>query len=303
MTIIQWFIVWMGLLIGFCVCIDKYCKRENSRQEAEELANRRQGTYLEAATRLLAASPEEQRRVAEQDANLEAGRLRAAPSEQGRQRGAAERAAELEAGRLRDARIAEERRRRAADQQRKQAAQAEQLLRRRILEQQKRDRKEAAIHALELSVDLFIRTRKRFDSRSPLEYACGISSVLQDGDVQENLVSVDLEFGREVSLIEILCDLPRFLFFNNYELIGLAYLTPYQGNQRMFGHFKCGHCYRPWKSAFSWEDTWQKCQSCDSESYPYQQDNLLRSENPNDPLKEHDSTRCGKCIRLHRRCF
>jgi hypothetical protein len=266
-TLLEW-LLWSGALLGFGAYVYGYRQRENSRPEAE-------------------AAP------------VEVVRLRA---EEERQRWAAGRAADVEVRRLREARLEEERRRRAAEEQRERAAQAEQW-RRRILEQQQRDRRDAVIRALELSVDLFIRTRNRFDSRNPLQYTCGVASVAQDRGVQAKLESVWLEIGRNFTLTEFLRNLPRFIFFHNYEMIGLAYLTPYQGTLRMFGHFKCGNCSRPWKSAFSWENTWQKCQSCNSESYPYQQEKLLQSDNPNDSRKEHDSTRCGKCIRLGRRCF
>lgn len=48
-------------------------------------------------------------------------------------------------------------------------------------------------------------------------------------------------------------------------------LTPYQGQKRCFGEFKCKKCKNTWKSGFSWADTSQKCLKCKTDVYPHRQ--------------------------------
>lgn len=48
-------------------------------------------------------------------------------------------------------------------------------------------------------------------------------------------------------------------------------LTPYQGNKRCFGQFRCDECNRSWFSANSWANTAQMCQLCDIRVYPFKQ--------------------------------
>jgi hypothetical protein len=41
-------------------------------------------------------------------------------------------------------------------------------------------------------------------------------------------------------------------------------LTPYQGDKRVFGFYKCPDCSRKWQSAYSWADCAQDCKTCDT---------------------------------------
>ncbi|TNV77340.1 hypothetical protein FGO68_gene13432 [Halteria grandinella] len=80
-------------------------------------------------------------------------------------------------------------------------------------------------------------------------------------------------------------------------------LTPYQGNKRVFGFFKC-KCGKTWQSGNSWANTYQECKSCTKQVYPYEQRPL---EVPNlddkvDKNKPHLQELCGKCQALGRLC-
>ncbi|XP_065182384.1 zinc finger CCHC domain-containing protein 24-like [Sycon ciliatum] len=76
-------------------------------------------------------------------------------------------------------------------------------------------------------------------------------------------------------------------------------LTPYQGKRRTWGEFRCS-CGKRWSSGNSWRDTWQRCQSCAEEVYPYEQRPLEPSTDPDRGV--HDQRNCGKCIRMGRCC-
>lgn len=48
-------------------------------------------------------------------------------------------------------------------------------------------------------------------------------------------------------------------------------LTPYQGEERFFGYFRCRKCSRIWMSGNSWANCGQDCQRCMVLVYPYRQ--------------------------------
>ncbi|KAK2726370.1 hypothetical protein QYM36_000718, partial [Artemia franciscana] len=84
-------------------------------------------------------------------------------------------------------------------------------------------------------------------------------------------------------------------------------ITPYQGKKRCFGAYKCSYCTNQyWESCFSYANTWQKCNVCKSEVYPYRQEPL---DNPKslgkdiDKRKKHPQHLCGKCQELGYPCF
>ena len=79
-------------------------------------------------------------------------------------------------------------------------------------------------------------------------------------------------------------------------------LTPYQGDRRCYGYFRCS-CNKKWESGNSWKDTYQKCKRCKSNVYPHRQKPLEKSEKSNiDTTKEHPQHLCGKCQRLGYYC-
>ena len=48
-------------------------------------------------------------------------------------------------------------------------------------------------------------------------------------------------------------------------------LTPYQGQKRCFGEFKCPKCKRKWMSGNSWSNIGQECVKCRINVYPFKQ--------------------------------
>lgn len=53
-------------------------------------------------------------------------------------------------------------------------------------------------------------------------------------------------------------------------------LTPYQGQKRCFGEFKCHKCKRKWMSGNSWANTSQQCIKCKLPIFPFKQRPLDR---------------------------
>ncbi|CAG0905844.1 unnamed protein product, partial [Cyprideis torosa] len=76
-------------------------------------------------------------------------------------------------------------------------------------------------------------------------------------------------------------------------------VTPYQGNMRCFGAYKCKPCDRQWYSGSSWANTAQRCNSCSNWVYPHAQWKLEKDpERRKANRKPHPRELCGKCIEL-----
>jgi len=137
-------------------------------------------------------------------------------------------------------------------------------------------------------VDLFIRTRRRFNTSHPLEYSCMLNTI-------------ESEFDADVcSLLKLHGD--RFCFSADGKSIKVRHLTPFQGahTQRVFGEFRCSKCGRRWESAGSWKNKWQACQSCEERVYPYSQRELehrIADADADGELvrRPHDMARCERC--------
>lgn len=86
--------------------------------------------------------------------------------------------------------------------------------------------------------------------------------------------------------------------------INVTNQTPYQGNRRCFGEYRCPQCNRLWMSANSWANTGQQCQSCNIVVYPHTQRRLEKPEglDVGDPQKRHPQHLCEKCKRLGHFC-
>ena len=82
--------------------------------------------------------------------------------------------------------------------------------------------------------------------------------------------------------------------------------TPYQGDGRCYGYFKCTSCGRNWESGNSWKNTFQMCKRCNLKIFPYKQTELLKpklgEERKVDVNKNHEQSLCGKCKELGRLC-
>ncbi|RYH04834.1 hypothetical protein EON65_46355 [archaeon] len=208
----------------------------------------------------------------------------------------ARRAEEEEARRARERAAAEER---AREQERVRVE----------LERAQEEKRSRIEHVLVIEIDFYIRTRRAFDSRSPMDYKCSAASILQSADVREALELYNDYYDPGYTLLEFISEKPdRFVFSLVGELVGVKCLTPFQGGNRhrVFGYFKCGGCQRFWKSAATWKNKWQQCQKCDRKCYPYQQHPLLNSGESEgedaETRRPHDMSRCQKCQELGEIC-
>ncbi|KAK7918775.1 hypothetical protein WMY93_010059 [Mugilogobius chulae] len=80
--------------------------------------------------------------------------------------------------------------------------------------------------------------------------------------------------------------------------------TPYQGDSRVFGEYRCSGCKRTWQSANSWANMGQECNRCNINIYPHTQRPLNKPDglDKSDPHKSHPQHLCEKCKRLGRYC-
>ena len=140
------------------------------------------------------------------------------------------------------------------------------------------------------SIDLYMRKNKNFDSREPLNYSCSINSLING-----------LTYKIDIPFIDFIKSQERFIFHTDTNLVSLRYITPFQENYRIFGHFKCP-CDKKWTSATSWANKYQKCKKCESMIYPFKQLQIERQKNKHFHIKSHDSLRCEKCIQLGKIC-
>jgi hypothetical protein len=161
-----------------------------------------------------------------------------------------------------------------------------------------------SVERLVIQIDLYIRTRQRFDCRDPRSYKCSISSLFEDSEVVDALSDYMTFFPGSTLLQFVVSRNDRFVVENNNR-IGVFCLTPFQGgtSHRVFGYFKCSQCRKRWHSASTWRNKWQKCQSCESKCYPYKQHPLLLGDHDNnESLRPHDMGRCQKCQELGKLC-
>lgn len=81
-------------------------------------------------------------------------------------------------------------------------------------------------------------------------------------------------------------------------------LTPYQGNKRCFGEYKCPKCKRKWMSGNSWANMGQECIKCHINVYPHKQRPLEQPDglDVSDQSKVHPQHLCQKCKTLGYYC-
>ena len=164
-------------------------------------------------------------------------------------------------------------------------------------EQERRARQRAEQERLELwsmlatEVDTFIRTRRKFDSTHPTQYACQISTI--ECELRSPAASTFAQWRELLTESEEMFALSR-----DGQSVRLRHLTPFQGDSshRVFGHFRC-NCGKKWKSAATWKDKWQQCQACETRVYPHEQHVLERAVEGTEESerKPHDMARCQKC--------
>jgi hypothetical protein len=147
-----------------------------------------------------------------------------------------------------------------------------------------------------MSINKFIRTRSRFNSSDPYNYQIDIAQVIHA--TNEDCPPFINQGDRKQFILA--CG--HFKNAGNGK-IAVAHLTPMRKGKKgkYYGKYMC-NCGRQWSSAHSWRDKYQKCQSCESPTYPYEQENLKVDYNSqgNQP---HDMRRCEKCIELGTECW
>nr|XP_033335686.1 zinc finger CCHC domain-containing protein 24-like [Megalopta genalis] len=81
-------------------------------------------------------------------------------------------------------------------------------------------------------------------------------------------------------------------------------LTPYQGNNRCFGEYKCPKCKRKWMSGNSWANMGQECMKCRINVYPHKQRPLEKPDglDVSDQSKSHPQHLCEMCKTLGYYC-
>ena len=146
-------------------------------------------------------------------------------------------------------------------------------------------------------IDLYIRSRRRFNTAVPSEYRCKIKQI--EIDCEDDLDGLEVE-----SVCE--WDDDRFNVNTNDYSVNVLHLTPYQEAGRMFGHYECKECpgRRRWHSGSSWANKWQQCHICETRVYPHDQEQLTRrsvQDRRRTPLV-HDTERCQMCIELGYDC-
>jgi hypothetical protein len=154
-------------------------------------------------------------------------------------------------------------------------------------------------------IDKFIRTNPGFNSLVPMQFKISLDKLLSATVVQEMLQSFNkkrIQRGKQsISLEQFLNHSMCFTLENGK--VNVNHVTPYQGDQRMFGEFLCSNCRREWSSCRSWKGFGQNCKSCNSYCYPFVQHPLEHSDAELDNNKPHDEARCGKCRSLGRSCL
>ena len=184
--------------------------------------------------------------------------------------------------------------RRAEEQQRQRRAE-EQQQQWRAEEQQQQRRERQRREEIASEIDLFIRTRRRFNTSKPLEYACEIALIERD-------------CHQEARAIINTFDGSLFAIAHGGASVRVQHLTPFQGESthRVFGYFRCC-CRNKWNSAASWKDKWQKCKSCEAAVYPHEQHSLEQRGDPEeehlDGRRPHDMGRCQKCCEMGSLCM
>lgn len=160
------------------------------------------------------------------------------------------------------------------------------------------DMNKIIIDKINMDIDLHIRKQLDFDSVNPLHYKYVINT--KDSLIFLKKINAINKY-KNISFIDFVKQQKRFKITSNNEII-LKCKTPFQEeNKRVFGYFNCSKCNKKWTSAYSWANAWQKCNKCNSQIYPYEQTNLIKSPSSKG-IKLHCVTSCGKCIELYRSC-
>eukprot|EP00965_Chrysotila_dentata_P016040 531250-Pleurochrysis_carterae.AAC.1 len=193
----------------------------------------------------------------------------------------------------RERQAAEKRERQAAEKRYRQALLAAQELQEERERQAAAERQQQLLDQLAMEVDLFIRTRRKFDAAHPTQYLCQISTI--EHQLQSQISPRFTDWRKLLNLY----DGTWFALSGDQQSVRVLHLTPFQGesSHRVFGYFSCV-CGKQWSSAATWKDKWQQCKVCETKAYPYKQHNLEKRDEADVEQVErrpHDTARCQKC--------
>mmetsp|Transcript_12495 Transcript_12495/g.20775 ORF Transcript_12495/g.20775 Transcript_12495/m.20775 type:complete len:205 (+) Transcript_12495:57-671(+) len=113
----------------------------------------------------------------------------------------------------------------------------------------------AAVNSLYVEIDLYIRTRKKFDARNPLVYRCNISSIhkvpaicaalaiVQSTIYKQNDANNNSSTTSMLQNKQLLHMMPG-LVDHGEGMVSVRYKTPFQGDatHRVYGYYRCGGC-------------------------------------------------------------
>eukprot|EP01040_Poterioochromonas_malhamensis_P004775 gene4775-5125_t len=166
------------------------------------------------------------------------------------------------------------------EEERKRREQIE-ILEKEKLEQKKyeeKKRKDLGRQLFALAIDQSLRGKKKFPSHLPLSFEWNLMNIVSEFESKRlNFNGRYFECIPEGTL-EFLTYHPRFIIDRHKNIIKLRYLTPYQGNAKVTGHFICSSCSRSWKSSASLKDTPFKCKHCNLQIYPSKQEDFDENE-------------------------
>ena len=123
-----------------------------------------------------------------------------------------------------------------------------------LLERQEMKKYQSSFIEFDKAVDIYIRTRNRFDSRSPLMYRIGVADVTQNIGVRNALHIMQSCFNHRYQNTPLISFLEKSSSIVVHgDDVSVKYQTPFQGSptHRVFGYFRCGNCRNSWTSAAS----------------------------------------------------
>ena len=160
-----------------------------------------------------------------------------------------------------------------------------------------------------------------WNSKEEVESSSSSSTISQENELAECLADLRVELGlnkkQKTPPAWYVCHLchthGHYIRDCTFMRSSTEGLTPYQGQKRCFGEFKCPKCKRKWSSGNSWTNMGQECIKCRINVYPHKQKPAECGTNgadqaapatvaPQTETKEHPRSLCEKCKSLGEYC-
>lgn len=125
-----------------------------------------------------------------------------------------------------------------------------------------------------LAIDQSLRSKRKFSANDPLSFEWNLSNIASEFEQKKaNFNSRYFDCIKE-STTDFIRSHRRFSVktVKNQNIVQLNFLTPYQGNNKVVGHYCCPKCTRTWKNTSSIRDSAYPCKNCEIEVYPFKQD-------------------------------